>query len=1501
MNCLTHRWLVRSCLLTLLFVGTAAPRAGHAQDPPSPVYLPLILRSDPPEAHPPPVDRGTWTAYTDGDDVNDLAVDPTTGDVWAATQGGAVKWDPRTGTYMLYTMQDGLAATRVDRVTADMAGNRWFLHQGDDPDLTPSDPRQPAISRLDPDGEWETVAVPEHVPAYRGVSLAAQADGTLWLGDKAGAVYRRDPDGTWDSILGAGCGWIFSIAIDRTGAPWFGSQCGLRRMVSDGEWRTWLDGQEVQGMALVNGGPEIWFGSGTMAYHLLFDGRVEQVDVADRLPGAHLVQFAVGADGAVWFGASAGVARRDPDGTWRRWIDSGELPTKPLHRLVVDGSGNAWLTGGSGPGVHQLTRDGAIRHLRTAVGPSGPAFWAVLVDRAGNRWFGSNSGGLSRLTADGRWETASMLTDQARHPASKLILDIAEDGAGNLWLGTALGLGRRTADGRWRTYDRADGLPDTFVKAVLPDPDGSVWFGTRAGVGRLMPDDSVRIVDLPGAVTSSLVMAIRRDALGNLWFAMNDDARGLVRLAENGSWRTFTQADGLPGSVTDVAPDDAGGAWLAIRREGLAHVTANGRIRFWRAEDGALASNLLGSVVRTPDGGLWVGAQDGVSFRAPGNKWTVFRRSPAAWFGTLTDIAVEPGGDLWFTDSEGAVWNYRPGGPGATCAAATAFAPGDNLNSNLQDADDRDFYRIEVRRPFSRIEITVTDPDNRLDVALVRSCNAIGAGRHIGSGRHIGAGRHIGGEQRLVFDATSRTGSYFLVVRPRPGDHHYPLAYRVRLGLSEADTAETRTLILTHEPAVLAEVGLDYDAPEVVAWEAAVARLAEHPTVSGMVVWDILEDIDDPAVYAAYQDWQAARPAEQWKAEVLGEALGAWIRRLKRTELARLQYIVIMGDDRVVPHARVRIDPGFAARDDGWVREAGYARDGGVPAATTVGAALLADYSLGDDAYAAGPRVPWGGRELRLDLPELAVGRLVERPADMTAVIDAYLARDGVIRLDRALVAGYDFMADGPDWGDRYLAAAGLPEARRTRLVGDGWRAEALRDALLGGRSSLSFFAAHAAHDFLETPGNGTLRAREVLDAPAQLAGTLAYGLACHAGLNLPAAGRSESLDFPEAWQRRGATYIGSTGWAYGFDGELQYQEDLMAEFTRLVVEGGGMAVGDALAAAKRSYFWDVAALNHFHAKTIAGTVLYGLPMARVELADPDPSASGDLPLPPELPAPDAEAPVDREDGVLSQHMILRVPPDALDRVSDPAGDYFTFRGRPARAEGGEPVQPRVSVPVFEIETGGDSSVSGSAAEPRAVLWLGGRTRLIPNFHPLVRRAGVMGRLPADVPDAPSAPDFSAPGWFPTVPVALRTLPEAEGDGTLLFGRREGRLQFTVGQFDALTAALRLFDELAVDLYFSAAADREPPAIRAVRLDPNGSDRRIEVEAEDGAVGGSGVARVVATWLAADGAWRSAELAPSGGDLWSGQVAAGVPVLVQAVDGVGNVAVSDNDGALWGR
>ena len=67
---------------------------------------------------------GTWRAYINGNEVNDLLVEGNV--VWAATQGGVVRWDRTDGSYVKYTTLDGLADNQVYAVAGDSAGHKWF-------------------------------------------------------------------------------------------------------------------------------------------------------------------------------------------------------------------------------------------------------------------------------------------------------------------------------------------------------------------------------------------------------------------------------------------------------------------------------------------------------------------------------------------------------------------------------------------------------------------------------------------------------------------------------------------------------------------------------------------------------------------------------------------------------------------------------------------------------------------------------------------------------------------------------------------------------------------------------------------------------------------------------------------------------------------------------------------------------------------------------------------------------------------------------------------------------------------------------------------------------------------------------------------------------------------------------------------------------------------------------------------------------------------------------
>lgn len=835
-------------------------------------------------------------------------------------------------------------------------------------------------------------------------------------------------------------------------------------------------------------------------------------------------------------------------------------------------------------------------------------------------------------------------------------------------------------------------------------------------------------------------------------------------------------------------------------------------------------------------------------------------------------------------------------GPGAVCEGATPLLPGVDVRGRIASATDVALYRFDVAEPFSRVEITVPDPKDQLNLDLYRSCVGdigIGSGRHIG----IGSGRHIGGQKRLLFDTKADVGRYFLAVSAKSVSGEFPIDFIPRLEISTVDPNSIRTLILTDELRLQTLYGLKADAPEMVAWRRSLTKLAATPTFGGLVVYNL----EDPAetntvVRRAYAQW-LTDPGSPVLSNAVATAIRDWIWGL-RSSLPHLEYVVLAGDDRVIPHQRLPIATGGG---DSWRTEGMYLLDdSGINPASAIGRALSGDFTLSDDiygarqsavSYAAGVSGVVG----EMYIPDLAVGRLVDRPSAMTAAIEAFAGAGGEVALQRSLVAGYGFMQDAAEAADGRLAQAGLAVDSRKQILGDDVTAVAIRDGLFQAQPSVAFLAVHADHYRYELADRQRVTATEVLTRSARTSPALVFALACHAGLNVPGTEHARPTDFPEAWlAHRTGVYVSSTAWAYGMDGTMSYGEALMDNFAEALLAGEQTTAGDALARAKAQYY-----LDHndrpMHLKTIAGTVLYGLPMYRVKLpqAPATPRVRHVAAAAPLAPPIGAVAPVasTSDEGEPDDVLVWRdfTPPlelEALKRFTTTEGSYFTYPGHRPLAESAEPFQPVVRYTLGAVDR--DGQVLG----PRGAVFRGGRIREVLQFDPIVYQASILD--PSQKRADNTVPPLA--GWYPRVPFALRRLDRGPGATGLAAGRDMAQLVLPVGGYHAESRTQRLLESATFDIYFSASLDRAGASVKLVGSTARGSQQDVTVDATDA----SGVERITVAYTAAGEPWRSADLTreTSDGSRWVGSVTRGATFVVQVVDAAGNVTVIQADGTI---
>ena len=114
-----------------------------------------------------------------------------------------------------------------------------------------------------------------------------------------------------------------------------------------------------------------------------------------------------------------------------------------------------------------------------------------------------------------------------------------------------------------------------------------------------------------------------------------------------------------------------------------------------------------------------------------------------------------------------------------------------------------------------------------------------------------------------------------------------------------------------------------------------------------------------------------------------------------------LKYVVFAGGDDQIPFFRIP-DLSLIANESGFAGQFNNNEYYG---------ALASGDLLTDNPYLDTRPVPASGRQLFI--PDLAGGRLVETPAQITSAVTSFESSNGTLRNSTAFVSGYDFVSDG--------------------------------------------------------------------------------------------------------------------------------------------------------------------------------------------------------------------------------------------------------------------------------------------------------------------------------------------------------------------------------------------------------------------------------------------------------------------------------------------------------
>ena len=347
---------------------------------------------------------------------------------------------------------------------------------------------------------------------------------------------------------------------------------------------------------------------------------------------------------------STGLTIANPEaqgiGFFTNYTTDNGLALDGITAAIRDKAGNLWFCTGGG-GVSRY--DGkSFSNFTTSQGLANNSVWCITEDKMGNMWFGTQ-GGISRY--DGKSFT-TLTSSQGL--ANNIVKSIAEDKKGNLWIGTNGG-GVSVYDGKtFTTFTTTQGLAYNYVYSITEDKAGNIWFGTvGGGVSRYDGKTFTNFTANQG-LANNIVLSITEDKNGNLWFGTYG---GGVTRFDGKAFTTFDMKHGLADNIVwCIAEDTTGTLWFGTYGGGVSRYDGESFTSFTTAQ--GLANNIVLSITEDKAGSLWFGTQEGGLSRYNGKSFTNFTTSQGLANNLVRSIAQDKSGNLWFGTDVAGVSRY---------------------------------------------------------------------------------------------------------------------------------------------------------------------------------------------------------------------------------------------------------------------------------------------------------------------------------------------------------------------------------------------------------------------------------------------------------------------------------------------------------------------------------------------------------------------------------------------------------------------------------------------------------------------------------------------------------------------------------------------------------------------------------------------------------------------------------------------------------------------------
>ncbi|MBW3671864.1 MAG: hypothetical protein KY432_09360, partial [Acidobacteria bacterium] len=403
-------------------------------------------------------------------------------------------------------------------------------------------------------GKVTSYRVADGLPSDTVNSVAADGDGSLWIGTAAGLARFDDGRIVLVDLDPLPSGAITALFVDDAQSLWIGGDGGIVRRSRDGDVAMVTGRSELYDIIrplYLDRDQNLWIGT-TRGLKRLRDGRIESA-IQPELAVDSISAIYEDREGSLWIGTMGEGLNRLRDGTFTSVTTQEGLPGDHVRVVYETRDGTLWI--GTTEGLSTFEGSRVTRTLTRRDGLPDDVIMALFEDSRGNLWIGTNDGGAVRLAPDG----SLALYSTREGLASNRVNAFAEDAAGGIWIGTNSGL-MLLRNGSLQTFTTEDGLPDNSIRALLIAHDRSLWIGTAGGVARLL-GDTFEFPIGPQAVGHTFALSQQKG--GAIWIGTSSS--GVYRYLDGGTIH-LTPNQGLYDEIVYQILDDGTHLWMSCNR-----------------------------------------------------------------------------------------------------------------------------------------------------------------------------------------------------------------------------------------------------------------------------------------------------------------------------------------------------------------------------------------------------------------------------------------------------------------------------------------------------------------------------------------------------------------------------------------------------------------------------------------------------------------------------------------------------------------------------------------------------------------------------------------------------------------------------------------------------------------------------------------------------------------------------------------------------------------------